>query len=71
MDNETSKDVEDFIEEQYARIQYTAPGRHCAAAERAVLTYKLCFTSTIASLPPAFPIVYWCRLLEQCNLSVK
>ena len=71
MDNETSKDVEDFIDEQSARVQYTAPGRHCAPAERAVLTYKSCFKSMIASLPPDFPIAYWCRLLEQCDLSVN
>ena len=71
MNNETSKDVEEFIEEQNADIQYTAPGRHCAPAERSVLTLKSCFKSTIASLPPGFLFAYWCRLLEQVNLSVN
>ena len=71
IDNETSKDVEDFIDKQSARVQYTEPGRHCAPAERAVLTYKSCFKSMIAFLPPDFPIAYWCRLLEQCDLSVN
>ena len=71
MDNETSKDVEEFIEDQNAEVQYTSPGRHCAPAERAVLTLKSCFKSTVASLPPGFPFAYWCRLLEQVSLSVN
>ena len=71
MDNETSKDVEEFIEEQNADVQYTAPGRHCAPTEQAVLTLKSCFKSTIASLPPGFPFANWCRLLEQVKLSVN
>merc|ERR1711966_268828 len=71
MDNETSKDVEEFIESQNARVQYSAPGSHCPAAEKAVQTYKSCFKSTTASLPNKFPIGYWCRLCEQVDLSVN
>ena len=71
MDNETSEEAELFIASQQTDLQYAAPGRHCKPAERAVQTYKSCFKSMIASLPKEFPIAYWCRLLEQCDLSVN
>ena len=34
MDNETSKEVEEFIASQQVGLQYSAPGRHCAPAEK-------------------------------------
>ena len=71
MDNETSGEVEDFIASQQTSVQYSPPGRHCAPAEKAVQTYKACFKSVTASLPAAFPISYWCHLLEQIDLSVN
>ena len=71
LDNERSQEVENFILSQDADVQYTSPGRHCRPAERAVQTYKSCFKSITASLPPNFPISYWCRLLEQCDLCVN
>ena len=71
MDNETSKNVKEFIVSQQATIQYTAPDRHCALAEKAVQTYNSCVKSTTASLPPDFPIAYWCRLIPQIYLSVN
>ena len=71
MDNETSNEVEEFIKSQQTGIQYSAPGRHCAPAEKAVQTYKSCFKSTTASLPAEFPITYWCRLIDQVDLSVN
>ena len=58
MDNETSSKVEEFIKSQQTGVQYSAPGRHCAPAEKAVQTYKSCFKSTTASLPSEFPITY-------------
>ena len=65
MDNKTSVDVEQFIAKQNTNVQYTAPGRHCAQADKTVQTYKSYFKSTTASLslPPKFPVLYWCRLL--------
>ena len=71
MDNETSKEVEEFITGQQTGLQYTAPGRHCAPAEKAVQTYKSCFKSVTASLPPEFPISCWCRLLPQVDIAVN
>ena len=56
MDNETSRDVEEFIESQKENVQYAAPGSHCPSAEKVVQTYKACFKSTTASLPDKFPV---------------
>ena len=72
MDNETSKDVEDFIASQNTQQQYTPPNCHRTnPSERALQNYKSCVKSTIASLPPTFPIAYWCRLLPQIYFSVN
>ena len=71
MDNETSKEVEDFIQSQQTDLQYSPPGRHCRPAEKAVQTYKACFKSTTASLPPEFPISHWCRLIDQVDFTVN
>ena len=72
MDNETPKDVEDFIASQNTQQQYTRPDFHRTnPAERALQTYKSCVKSTMASLPPTFPIVYWWRFLSQIDFSVK
>ena len=72
MDNETSKDVEDFIASQQTQQQYTPPDMHRTnPSEKALQTYKCCVKSTIASLPPHFPLSYWCRLLPQVDLSVN
>lgn len=71
MDNKTSAKLEQFIAEQNTNVQYTAPGRHCATTEKAVKTYKSCFKSTTASLPPEFPISYWFRLLPHVDVCVN
>ena len=72
MDNETSEDVEDFIASQNKHQQYTPPDLHRKnSAERELQTYKSCVKSTMAYLPPTFPIAYWCRLLPQINFSVN
>ena len=57
MDNETSKDVEDFIVgQQKATLQYTAPDRHCHPTEKAVQTFKATFKYILAFLPKIFPL---------------
>ena len=71
MDNETSKDVEDFIASQNKQQQYNPPEFHRTnPAERALQTYKSCVKSTMASLPPTFTIAYLCKLLPQIYFSV-
>jgi hypothetical protein len=57
MDNETSKDVEDFIKSQQMTLQYTPPDIHRTnSAKRAIRTWKNHFTAGIASLPKSFPV---------------
>ena len=60
LDNETSKDVESFIRSEQAKYQYTPPDMHRTnPAERAIQTWKSTMKSTLASLPPTFPLAYW------------
>ena len=40
-------------------------------AERAIQTWKSCMKSTLASLPPNFPIAYWCRLCKKVDFSIN
>ena len=72
IDNETSRDVEDFIASQQIGPQYTLLDMHQTnLAERSIQTYKSCIKSTVASLPPTFPITYWCRLIPQVDCSIN
>ena len=72
MDNVTSKGVEDFIASHNTQRQYTPTDLHITnPAERALQTYKSCVKSTMASLPPTFPISYGCRLLPQIYFIMK
>ena len=71
MYNETSKDVEDFIASQNTHHQYTPPDLHRKnPAEWASQAYKSCVKFKIVSLPPTFPISYWCRLQSQIYFRV-
>ena len=72
MDNEMSKDVEDFISIQQIGKQYTPPDMHRKnPADQSIQTYKSCIKSTFASLPPTFLITYWCRLIPQVDFSIN
>ena len=72
LDNETSKDVEDFIATQNAKLQYTPPDMHRTnPAERGLQTYKSCGKSILASVPPNFPIALWCRLAPLIDFCVN
>ena len=72
MDNEMSKDVEDFITSQQTDYQYTPPDMHQSnPAEQSTQKYKSCIKPTVTSLPPKFPIAYWCRLIPQVDFSVN
>ena len=71
-DNETSKEVKNFITEEQATYQYAPPDMHCTnPAERVIQTWKACMKSTLATLSPDFPIAYWYRLCNQVNLAVN
>ena len=72
LDNETSKDVEEFIASQQTAIQYTPPDMHRTnPAERAIQTWKSCKKSSLASVSKDFPIALWCRMCPQVDLSVN
>ena len=57
-DNETSKDVEDFIASQNTNLQYTPPDMHQTnSAKRAIRTWKNHFSARLNPLLPAFEVM--------------
>jgi hypothetical protein len=72
MDNETSKNVKDFIKSQKTSLQYTPLDIHCTnSAKQAICTWKNHFTAGIASLPTSFPITIWCHLTNQWDYTIN
>ena len=72
LDNETSCDVETFITEQQARIQYTPADMHRTnIAERCLRIWKNLFTAMRAGAPPSFRMANWCRMTEQCDITLN
>ena len=72
MDNETSKYFEDFYASQKTDQQYTPQDMYQTnPTEQSIQTYNSCIKSTVASLPPTFPIAYWCRLIPQVDFSIN
>jgi hypothetical protein len=72
MNNETSKDVKEFINSQHTTLQYTPLDIHRTnSAERAIRTWKNHFSAGIASLPKSFPIANWCHLTNQCDYTIN
>lgn len=41
------------------------------AAEKAIQTWKNHFLAGLASLPKDFPIIHWCRLIPQANITLN
>jgi len=72
LDNETSKDAEEFIAEQQAKVQYTPADMHRTnLAERAIRTWKNHFTATRAGTPSSFKMANWCKMTEQCDITLN
>ena len=72
LDNKTSCDVKAFITEQQARIQYTPADMHCTnIADRCLRTWKNHFTAMRPGAPPSFRMANWCRMTEQCNITLN
>ncbi len=65
MDNETSKDVKDFIQSQQTSLQYTPPD----------ITSNLHLEESLHHRNPqptkTFPITNWCCLTNQCNYTIN
>eukprot|EP00957_Ditylum_brightwellii_P051182 3879973-Ditylum_brightwellii.AAC.1 len=59
LDNETSRDLMEWIDDQQTEIQFTPPEMHQTnAAEKAVQNWKNHFLTGLASLPDEFPITH-------------
>ena len=72
MDYKTSQEVENFVQLQQTRLQYTPPNiHHTNLAEHAIRTWKDHFLAGIAGLPKSFPIANWCRLTTQCDATLN
>jgi hypothetical protein len=72
LDNETSHDVEVFIAEQQAKVQYTPADMHRTnLAERAIRTWKNHFAATRAGTPTSFRMSNWCKMTEQCDITLN
>eukprot|EP00957_Ditylum_brightwellii_P037761 2855494-Ditylum_brightwellii.AAC.1 len=41
------------------------------AAEKAIQTWKNHFLAGLESLPKDFPIIHWCRLMPQANITLN
>ena len=56
LDNKSLNEIEDFITNHNAAIQYVPPNNHCTnAAEHAIQTQKNHFKARLAPLPKDFP----------------
>eukprot|EP00970_Alexandrium_tamarense_P007123 scaffold1237_cov194-Alexandrium_tamarense.AAC.1 len=72
LDNETSKDVEDFIVEQNAKHQYTPPDIHRTnIAERMIRTWKNHMCAVRAGTPKTYRLSNWCKDLEQVDMTLN
>eukprot|EP00804_Cyclotella_cryptica_P013267 CCRYP_007042-RA/>CCRYP_007042-RA protein AED:0.32 eAED:0.32 QI:0/0/0/1/0/0.33/3/0/993 len=72
LDNETSKDVENFITENNSTFQYTPPDMHRTnIAERAICTWKNHFVAIRAGTPRTYRLSNWCKDLEQTNITLN
>eukprot|EP00957_Ditylum_brightwellii_P208657 15358398-Ditylum_brightwellii.AAC.1 len=72
LDNKSSRDLQQRIQAQQTKLQFTPPKMYCTnAAEKTMQTWKNHFLSGLSSLPSDFPITYWCRLVPQANLTLN
>ena len=63
MDSETSKDIEYFITEKQAKVQYTQAEIHRTNIDKqSIRTGKKHFTAIRADAPPSFLVSNWCRM---------
>jgi hypothetical protein len=60
MDNETSKDVQDFIQTQHTTLQYTPPDIHCTNSAKP----DICTRITSLQVSPAYQNLPHCQLVS-------
>ena len=72
LDNETSKELEDFMRLEEISFQYVPPNcKRRNAAERALRTFKNHFISTLCTVDKDFPLQLWDTILPQAELSLN
>jgi hypothetical protein len=72
LDNETSKQLEEYCIQQGITIQYVPPGNHRAnSAERAIRTFSNHFVATLATTDPSFPLGAWDLLIPQAEMTLN
>eukprot|EP00804_Cyclotella_cryptica_P016764 CCRYP_002057-RA/>CCRYP_002057-RA protein AED:0.39 eAED:0.39 QI:0/0/0/1/0/0/2/0/299 len=72
LDNKTSYNVELFIKENNAKLQYTPTDIHRTnPAERAIRTWKNHFVANRAGTPPMYRLSNWCKDLEQTDITLN
>ena len=72
LDNECSKVLKEYIEEENETFQLVPPNLHRRnAAERAMQTFKNHFIAGIVSTHNDFPLHVWCRLLPQVIITLN
>eukprot|EP00957_Ditylum_brightwellii_P088491 6739578-Ditylum_brightwellii.AAC.1 len=73
MDNETSKELIDWIEhKQEMRVELIPPDIHRQnLGERAIQIWKDHFIAGLAGLPKEFLLAYWCSLVPQTNITLN
>ena len=72
LDNQTSLQLENYLQSQSINHQYVSPSNHRAnKAERAIRTWKNHFIAGLSSADPSFDFALWDHLLLQCDLSLN
>lgn len=72
LDNECSRILKEFMNEQEEDYQLAPPGIHRRnSAERAIRTFKNHFIAGLSSVDPKFPLNLWDRLVEQCYITLN
>ena len=72
LDNEISNELKAALKKYKIAYQLVPPAQHRRnAAERAIRTFKNHFLAGLASLPQAFPISEWDRLIAQALLTLN
>ena len=72
LDNETSEQLETFLNEANIPFQYVPPEDHRSnRAERAIQSFKNYFISVLATIDTSFPMAHWDELLLQTELTLS
>ena len=72
MDNKTSKDVENFVAEQQAKVQCKPSDIHLTNInELCCCTRKNHFTTVRSVTPFSFCMENCCKMLEQCHITLN